>query len=149
MIVTDEDDDTTTTSMTRTAYVRYHDITAWSLRERRRKREENVARRRKLPTARVHRPLACFFSLPPTHSPSVYPSPPLLSPLHSTLSCSRSFSFFMLPLFPSPSLTPRMPPSLTVRCCTTPWFSLWLLFYILVPSHLIFFSFNLFPPPPM
>lgn len=40
-------------------------------------------------TVRVHRPPACFFSLPPTHSPSVRPS----------LSSPSSLNFVLLSVF--------------------------------------------------
>lgn len=149
MIVTDEDDDTTTTFMTRTAYVRYHDITAWSLREGGREEEEEKGGGggggRCQATEAAYRQSSSssgMFLLPSTHlftlRLSFFSAPS--APLDFVF--SSLFLVFHAPSLFFPSLTPRIPPSSMPRCCTTPWFPLWLFsftFSFLFSSRLFFF----------
>lgn len=145
MIVTDEDDDTTTTSMMRTAYVRYHDITAWSLREG--GGGGGGKGRRTLPGDGSCLPPE-FIVLRHVSSPFHPPIHPafilLLRSLRATRLClllalsrfSCSLSLFSLS-------NPTHSPSSMPRRCTTPWFPLWLFsftFSFLFSSHLFFLS---------
>lgn len=133
MIVTDEDDDTTTTFMTRTAYVRYHDITAWSLRE-----GGGGKGRRTLPGDGSCLPPE-FIVLRHVSSPFHPPIHPAFILLLRSLRATRLCLLFALSRF-SCSLSlfslsnPTHSPSSMPRCCTTPWFPLWLFsFTILIP----------------
>lgn len=141
MIVTDEDDDTTTTFMTRTAYVRYHDITAWSLRE-----GGGGKGRRTLPGDGSCLPPE-FIVLRHVSSPFHPPIHPAFILLLRSLRATRLCLLFALSRF-SCSLSlfslsnPTHSPSSMPRCCTTPWFPLWLFsftFSFLFSSHLFFF----------